>query len=200
MGVTPVPFAFDAGPHTYTALDTGERLQGLTDMLEHTGWIDRRWYSEESSERGTIVHGWTAKMDDRSCTFAQACEYAQDYSGWLAGHHRATLVYRPVFHSIECPLVHPVYRFGGRLDRVALINGVLTIIEIKTGQKEKSHQVQTALQAILASVEYKLPPERIHRVAWYERPNGKVKVEPHDDLRDFAEARAVIKACCGGAA
>src|SRR5574341_1863405 len=49
-----LPFRFDALNHEYLSVATGEVFPHITGMLEQTGWIDDRWYTEESSDRGMV--------------------------------------------------------------------------------------------------------------------------------------------------
>ena len=186
-----VAFSFDAAAHEYRA--GGAVLPHITGMLEQTGWIDDRWFKEEHSIRGQAVHKLTADYDlgalePKSCT--------SHYKGWLLGHVEAMKILRPEILEVETPLVHSKFRFGGRPDRVARVHGQLGILELKSGGKEKSHPIQTALQAILASEEHSLPPEAWARYCIYLKPNGKFKCERHDRGSDFTEAYAIIRRCC----
>jgi hypothetical protein len=162
-------------------------------MLERTGWIDDTWYTEESSERGTAVHGLTAAYDLGALELKTCVSL---YRGWLLGHVACVRHLRPTWLEIEEPSIHPEYLFGGRPDRVCVVFRTKTILEQKTGGKDKSHGIQTALQAILASAKHGLPPECWDRRVEYIRDNGKYKVEPHDKRADFDEAYRIIKRCC----
>lgn len=188
-----MPFRFDAGRHAYVALDAGEELPHITGMLQATGWIDDRWYTEESSARGTAVHALTAAFD-LGALDPVAC--TSGYKGYLLGHVKAMSIVRPEWRHVEEPLVHPFHRFGGRPDRVGTIYGALGVLEGKSGDPEKSHQVQTALQAILIAPELGLAPAALVRYALYWKPNGRFKLEEHVRRQDFDEAWRVIKRCC----
>lgn len=191
MGLT-AEFHFDADKHEYTG-SAGDVLPHVTGMLEASGWIDDRWWKEEHSIRGQAVHKLTADfdlgaLDPKSCT--------SHYKGWLLGHVKCMGIVRPEVIDVEVPRVHPTLRFGGRPDRILRVYRQLAIWEIKSGAKDKSHQIQTALQAILASADYGLPPDAWMRYCEYVQANGKFKVEPNDNPADFAEAYKVIKDCC----
>jgi hypothetical protein len=71
------------------------------------------------------------------------------------------------------------------------------VLEIKTGAPEKSHQVQTALQAMLVAHHFNLSPELLQRTCLYVKDTGKFTLLEHVARRDFDEARDVIRACCG---
>jgi hypothetical protein len=192
--MTPVAFRFDAGPHAYIAVDTGETLQHITGMLEKTGWVDDLWFTEESRDRGTAVHQLTADYD-LGALDVQTC--VTPYRGYLLSHVAAMGILRPEILAVEEPIVHPVYRFGGRPDRVERIYQAVAVLEGKSGAKTKAHGVQTALQAMLVAVRTGLPVEAIARYCLYWQGNGRFKLEEHKDRRDLTEARRVVRVCCG---
>lgn len=188
-----LPFRFDASSHTYTDLRTGEELCHITGMLEQTGWIDRRWYTEESSDRGVAIHKLTADYD-LGALHVESCQ--SPFRGYLLGHVQAVSRACPTWLAVEEPLVEPKWRFGGRPDRDCIVYGMRSTWEIKSGQPERAHQVQLALQAILLGGLAGLPPESIGRFCEYVKDNGKFAVERFTDRRDVDEAYRVIRECC----
>lgn len=188
-------FAFDANRHEYVDLDLGEIVPHITGMLEQAGWVDARWYTEESSERGRVVHQLTADFDLGVIEDAQAL--VSKYKGWLLSHVRAMHVIRPEWRHVEEPLFSKRYHFGGRPDRSGLAYGEEAVLEIKSGAHEKSHGIQLALQAILVGEEGPVPAEHLTRYGLYLSDRGKFKLEQFIDRRDFDEARRIITLCCG---
>ena len=188
-----VQFRFEAESHTYIALDTGAELPHITGMLEQTGWIDDTWYTEDSKIRGTAVHSMAADFDLGAFDIEG---YAGAYRGWLIAHRDAMAVLKPKFCEIEMARVHPEHRFGGRPDRVAKLFTHHCVIDLKSGAKERSHGIQTALQVILASAFYPLPAPMWGRWTEYLNKDGGWSLRPHDDRRDFDEAYRIIRTCC----
>lgn len=191
--ITTLPFRFDAIQHLYLPLEAGEPYPHITGMLEETEWSDPTWFTEESRIRGTAVHKLTADfdlgaLDVPSCT--------SRYRGWLLAHERAMQILRPDVLEVETASVHPTYRFGGRPDRVWKLDGAIVVPDIKTGAFEKCHPIQTALQAILVSLRYRLPAPAIGRFGLYLQESGRFKFRPFDDRSDFDEALRIIKRCC----
>jgi hypothetical protein len=196
-----IPFRHDHDRHVYTALDTGEQLQHITGMLARTGWIDDTWFTEEASERGSMVHELTAAFD------LGALEVGTLDSPWrpyLLAHVRAIeAMGRPEMLAVEQPAVHPRYRYAGRPDRVVRLWGRLGVLEVKTGdeiaptpqQPTTAHSLQTALQAMLVEHEYNMPADAFARWALYLKPTGKYKLREHKDRGDFNEALKVIRRC-----
>src|SRR5574341_49547 len=191
-----LPFRFDALNHEYLSVATGEVFPHITGMLEQTGWIDDRWYTEESSDRGTAVHKLTADFD-LGALKVTADEPKTRFRGYLLGHVKAVSIARPKMLAVEEPLVHPVLLFGGRPDRECIVYNLRAVWEVKSGAPERAHQYQTALQAILIGHFAGLPPESIGRFVEYVKDKGKFKVERHVERRDFDMARDIIRQCCG---
>ena len=193
-----VAFRFDAINHEYLDLETGAILPHITGMLQAAGLIDDTWFTEESSYRGQRVHRLTADYDLGAIEKPETVE--DKYKAYFLAHVKAMKILRPTFLAVEQPFVHPVYRYGGRPDRLAVINRAKAVLEIKTAIPAKSHPIQTALQAILAAGEFGLPPEGIQRLCLYVTKTGKFKLEEHRDRGDFDQARRVIRQCCSRAA
>lgn len=189
-----LPFRFDARAHAYTSLDTGEQLPSITQMLETCGLSDPTWYTDASRARGVAVHKLTADFDLGALDVATC---TSRYRGWLLGHVQAMTILQPAILQVEQPSVHPLYRFGGRPDRVWNYDGAVCVGEIKSGPPEPSHAIQTALQAILIAPAYRLPPPSIGRFGLYLKESGKFKVEQFNRRADFDEALRVIRRCCG---
>ena len=183
-------FRFNADAHTYVDLLTGEELPHITKMLENAGLVDDTWFTEESCERGTEVHRLT-KDYDLEALDPDGC--VSIYRGYLLAHVKAVSVIQPRWEGIEEPLVHPQYRFGGRLDRLGVFYGAAGVLEIKTGLVTRAHQIQTALQAILAAPRFGLPAEMLTRYVLYLKDKGKFKLERHEDRHDFDTARVIIR-------
>lgn len=186
-------FRFDAALHEYFDLDTGDVLPHVTGMLAQTGWIDDRWYTEEDSERGTAVHDLTAEYDLGVLEVA-ACQ--SPYRGWLLGHVELVRIIRPTFIKVEVPMVHPTFRYGTRTDRTGLVYNLKAVVEVKTGAPDRSHQIQTALQAIVEAADLGLPVTAVARFVFYLKSNGHADLIEHVNRADFDEAYRIIRECC----
>ena len=53
-------------------------------MLEQAGWVDSRWYTLSSCERGSCVHRLTADLDLGA--IADPSTVVSKYGGWLQAH------------------------------------------------------------------------------------------------------------------
>lgn len=192
--MTALSFRFDAETHEYTLLDGGAVLPHITGLLEAAGLIDPTHYTEESRIRGTAVHDLTRDFDLGALP-VDGCQSV--YRPYLLAHAAAIGMLKPEILAIEQPAVHPIYRYGGRADRVLKVNGLRGVYEIKSGVREKAHQVQTAMQAMLDSVECGIPAEHLGRWCCYVKANGKFSIEVHEDKRDFDDARRILRDYAG---
>lgn len=191
--LTPVPFNFDHHDHTYSV--EGAVVPHITGMLLQVGEIDDTWFTEEACDRGTAVHDLTASYDLGAL---DPRTLVSKFRNYVLAHVAAMQVLRPTHLAVEEPEVHPSHRFGGRPDRVMKVARVLTVYEVKSGAKEKSHQIQTALQAILIAWRYRLQPHMIQRMAGYYTNTGRYSLELHRNRADFDRAMEIIKECCRG--
>lgn len=181
------PFRFDETDHSYTTTDGP--VISITGMLAVGGFIDDRWYTEESSERGKTVHKLTADYDLGAIGPRDA---SLPFRGYLAAHVTLMGILKPTWLHVEVPAVHPTLKFAGRCDRVGYIYKLGGVLEVKSGTEERAHPIQTALQAILAADTLGLPAEHLSRYAAYYQANGRYRLIEHKNPRDFVEARQLI--------
>lgn len=189
-----LPFRYEADTHRYLAIGSERELPHITGMLEKTGWVDSRWYTEESRIRGTVVHQLTADYDLGALDLATM---VTEYRAYVLAHVAFVTRHRPTWHAVEDALAHATFRYAGRPDRELTLNGKRGVLDLKTGDPEKSHQIQTALQALLVAQHLSIPPRFLYRGGLYLQPNGTARLREHRDRRDFDEARRIIRVCCG---
>jgi hypothetical protein len=187
----PIPFRFDYDEHVYYVND--KPIPNTTSMLQRTGHVDPKYYTEESRERGRAVHALTAAIDLKSIDVGKL---VSPYRGFALAHEKAMARLRPEMIAIEVPVVHPGYRYGTRPDRVLKIYRALGVLDEKSGGKEKWHAIQTALQAIGVAWKFGLRPELLQRFTLYLQNDGYFKNEMHTKRSDFDEAYEIIRECC----
>lgn len=193
MALSAPSFRFDSGRHEYVRLDTGELVPHITGLLKEAGLVDDTWFTEESSERGTAVHRLASDYD-LGILDLSSCQTA--YRGYLMAHVACVKALNPEWLHIEEPVLHSAYKFAGRPDRVATIFGARAILELKTGQSDSVHRIQTALQAILDSERAGIPAEHLVRYCAHYKPSGKFTVHQHVDRRDLDIAYGIIRRFC----
>jgi hypothetical protein len=178
---------FDQAAHAYYLHEV--RVPSITQMMSAEGMIDSIWYTEESRQRGTAVHEWTASFDLGAVEIES---YEGAYRPYMLAHVEAMRVLRPEILEVEVPLVHERLRYGGRMDRLWRLFSALSIVELKSGPPMPWHRIQTALQAILVEQERGVPATAIKRYGLHLRGNGRYKLDPHDNPIDIGRARGVI--------
>ncbi len=181
-------FRFDEASHAYYV--GGQRYPSITQLLERAGLVDSTFYTPESAHRGHVVHKLWADYDLGALSLP---DYRGEYRGWLLGWAHAMKLIHASWEQVEEGAVHPLHRFAGKPDRVGKAFNERCVTEGKSGAIEKSHPIQTALQAILKSDDLNLPPMAVSRFAVYVDVKGKVKVEQHKDRRDFDEAFRILR-------
>lgn len=186
-----VPFRFHQERHEYSIVSTGEVVPHITGMLERAGLVDDTWYTEDSRIRGSAVHELTAAYDLDALDLA-TCD--SPYKAYVCAYAEAMKILQAEILAIEQAFLHAIYRYGGRPDRLVIIQGRKGVLEIKTGAPEKKvHPIQTALQAILVEEELQLPADMIERLCLYVKPNGRYSLEEHASKRDLDTARRIIR-------
>ncbi len=185
---------FDEATHTYYDVGRGRVVPSVTEMLEQTGWINTRFYTPGSAERGDAVHRLLAAYDLMSVD-VPSCVSA--YRPWLLSYKCTADVVRPRWLHVEEPFIHEGLGFGGRPDRVGYVYDRLSVVDLKSGGAERAHPIQTALQAILVAPTVGLPPRSIGRFGWYVKAKGLSKLFEFPNARDFDEAYRIIRTCCG---
>ncbi|MHB1260310.1 MAG: hypothetical protein ACYC2H_01200 [Thermoplasmatota archaeon] len=196
-------FRFDAHAHEYIANDTGEVLPHITAFLRAGCLVDDRWFKDEHRERGKHVHALTADYDLGAIEDPK--ESTSLYKGYLLAYAKAKAGLRPTWDAIEEPRVHWGYRIAGCPDRVGVVMGGVALGDIKSGVEVKARAtvtggrivsvaaIQMAIQAIIVAPERHVPPESILRFGIYGKSNGKSRVVPYTDQRDFDVAYRLIK-------
>lgn len=184
-------FRFCALEHRYTDMN-GREIPHITGLLKASGWVDDAFYTAASAARGHVVHRLTADYDLGAIEDPNGV--LSECKGYLLAYAGARSLLQPTFLKIEEPMVHPVFRFGGRPDRVVTVGGRRGTLEIKSGAEAKSHPIQTALQAILDEAESGIPAKFAYRGSVYVTAKGRYKVIEHRDERDIREAWRIIKA------
>ena len=177
MCLTP-QLAFNAETHVYRV---GDRvLPSVTQVISAAGLIDQTWYTEDGATRGTYVAEATALWDRDELNEGEL-------DGNLRGYLSAWLMFRAAWPceilAIEEAVWHPTYFYAGTLDRVARkTGGGRFVIDIKTGQEERWHALQTAAYAACLRERDKVHYDRL---AVYLRPHGTFTITQHKDPRDW---------------
>jgi hypothetical protein len=193
------PFRFDPARHEYFLGE--QRIPSITQLMEMGGKVKgKQYFTEAHRQRGTEVHRLCAEFDMGALNIDQ-CQ--SELRGHVAGYADAIRQMTPSrfdgvqgWEEIEVADFHPLYRFGGRRDRVGVVWARKTVFELKSGVRSKEHGIQLALQALLAEARYHLPGAMWQRLAGYTTTAGKCNVYEFDNPLDFHEAMNLIARFC----
>jgi len=136
-------FHFDPLLHIYT-LD-GVQIPSLTAILKSEGYIDTTFYAEGGAENGSRRH-LICHLDDINDLVEDSID--DDDLPYLDSWRQFKRDTGFKLMASETPVFQEVYRYACTPDKIAMVNGKLTIVEIKTGKLEPWTAIQTAAQAL----------------------------------------------------
>ena len=119
---------FDKG-HIYML--EGERIPCVSDLcrfLHREIYKDAPiWQLEAAADRGTKVHAATEALDK-----AGQAEIQDEYLPYLQAYVRFRQEHDVQWDLIEHADYHPELRYAGTIDRYGLVDGIRTLLDIKT--------------------------------------------------------------------
>lgn len=188
---------FDETTHTYHW--NGAKVPGVTSILREwiqitVGVAGSRFHvnrysgltipsevMEEASAKGKDLHrGCQLILQEGLDWEALPSEYLaplQQFEKWQEE-------FRPEVLFTEVPVFHPKYQYAGTVDIIAVIDGILHIIDIKTGASS-SVGPQTAAyeKAWLAQEKYLRRSKRA--ALWLPKDGSPYKFQPLSNVGDF---------------
>lgn len=119
---------FDKG-HIYM-LD-GERLPCVSDLcrfLHREIYQDAPvWQMEAAAERGTAVHSATECLDKLGTVSVE-----EEYRPYIEAYAAFRREHDVKWELIEHATYHPAHRYAGTIDRYGMVDGFITLLDIKT--------------------------------------------------------------------
>lgn len=180
-------FEFREDGHKY--LLDGVEIPSVTGILADNGFVNTRWYTEESRLRGTRAHLCCEFLDQGEYVESEAKRFEVD--GYVESYRKFKEHNKIEILEIERPIYHPLYRYGGRPDRLAMWKKRPFILDLKTGKAEFWHKYQSGGYEQIHLNEGKYP--RIWRAGIHLNADGSMAtMEPHDDLSDGAYFLAFV--------
>lgn len=136
--------SFDADLHEYRI--DGVKVPGVSDILESTGYINKRFFKAGSADFGSKVHKACSLLDYDLLTIDDIEDSIKGYAeGWLKFKQESGIT----FEEIEKFHISDKYRFGGTPDRVGVMRGRKCIADIKSGAALSWHKLQLNAYRIL---------------------------------------------------
>ena len=160
---------FDRATHTYSY--GGQHLESVTQVLKRAGQIGD-WGTVGYMQRGTTVHGLTARIDRlQQPTMDDTERYvdvAEELQGYVASWQKWLRESGFVVELIETPVCDLQHSIAGTPDRVGylpVLRNTRVVVDIKTnasGQIAPWVRYQLAAYAMMSR---RTPSERLERVA-----------------------------------
>ena len=85
------------------------------------------WQMEAAADRGTAVHRATELLDKTG-----TAEISEDYAPYLEAYAAFRREHEVEWELIEHADYHPEYGYAGTIDRYGKVDGILTLLDIKT--------------------------------------------------------------------
>lgn len=176
-------FTYDDDLHEYRL--NGVRIESITNLLRplyeaRLSHIPDQNVVERARERGSKAHKDIERMflgecDQYESNYTMAWQKFCDSTGFVATH-------------CEMPTYHPSYPFGCKIDMLGKLgDGTQVLIDVKTGQSQKWHTLQTAGQAMALSYHGFCDRSVLRgNVLLYEKDGEwTYKFDEHSDAIDF---------------
>ena len=137
---------FDDATHTYTV--DGVELPSVTHIcrfLHHDTAINAKpWLRDAAADRGSRIHAYTAMIDYGEPLVDEEIDI--DCLGYVQAYRRFLKDYKPEWCGIETIMGSTELGIAGTCDRYGNVDGVRTIVDIKTGSSVNSAAVLTQLE------------------------------------------------------
>jgi len=126
---------FNEEDHVYTL--NGNTLPSVTQILEHVGIVDKRFYTPGSAEKGREIHSLCQIMDGGGdwWDYTEWADYAYSYQQFLND-------YEPEWIMVEEALHHDILGYAGTVDRFGILKDEKAVVDIKSGKPNKWHELQ----------------------------------------------------------
>jgi hypothetical protein len=164
---------FDPVRHEYW--EGGVRLPSVTEILKRVNLIDKAGFSREAAAFGSAIHEASALIDRGEKTLENYATFDtyKYLEAWclFKEHHRVQIL------EIERILGSVEVGCAGTIDRLALVEGLLCVVDLKSGKEKPWHSVQ------LAGYVYAMQGH-CARVAVYLTRHGWFTLEQFQEDRD----------------
>jgi len=159
----------------------GNRVPGVTEILQSEGFIDTTWFTEASRDRGSYVHEACQYLLENDLAWD---EIDEEYRPWIESFAQWVEAVRPEVVELETLHYSETWGYAGQLDWLLQIDGELWLIDGKTGAVSPWVGLQTA------AYEHLLDPiaHTVRRAALKLRKDGKqASLVPQKDSQDWPD-------------
>jgi len=157
--------------------------------------IAQRWpmpkhISDAVLERGRRIHEWTEQLD-----LGMEPTPPEEIAGWCKAYRRFGYSLSPSFTQVEYNFdagsrKDGAFGWHGIADRIGVVRGKRTVLDIKSGGPQPQHPIQLAFYALGLYPQSYL---KIQRLGVYLKSNGTFKVKTYSDPEDFMACHALLR-------
>ena len=174
---------FDEKEHNYFIDEI--KVPSVTQIIQDILPVDFRFVHPKLLERaknfGKAVHKAT-ELNDKGILDGLTVD--EPLIAYLLAWQRFKEDFKVELRGVEIAMYSPKYMFAGTIDRVAVVNGVFTIIDIKTSsQISPTTALQTAGYRLLNKGGLE-PPWPDNRLCVRLTAKGKYQVKEYNDEQD----------------
>lgn len=167
---------FDESSHAYRI--DGQFLPSVTTIIKEAGLYGNaaNYFTEYARDRGSYVHRiieWhlsgeldETTIDDSLLLYFDAWKRFELDTGFISS-------------VTEQPMASEIHRFAGTPDHIGKLNGMMSVIDVKTGIAGPATGIQLAAYEILYA-------DRLKRFALQLMDTGKYKLTEFKDRQDRA--------------
>lgn len=175
---------FNESTHTYTF--NGVIVPGVTSVLSVLGGYESIPLQtlQRAAERGTAVHKATELSDLGTLDYS---DLDDEILGCLMGWHKFLDDKKPELVAVEKQVYHPSLRYAGTLDRELVLDGKLSVLDIKSSYKlMPATAPQTAAYAEASNAHRKAKSDHIkNRYGLRLTADGNYELQQYKSLSDI---------------
>ena len=155
---------FEPELHRYTV--DGVEVPSVTTILKEIGIIDTTYYTASGAATGKTKHQMLEVLDRGELDWtAVPDEWLWICEAWVRWLGDCEIL------AIEEPVCHEILGYAGTPDRVLLVDGEKTVVDIKSGGHERWHLLQCQMYAACVGA--------TRCTVWYPRPTKQGYVMDH---------------------
>ena len=181
-------------PSSTTILNAYPQSAHLTKWIAEQGWNESQRIKSEAGERGTRIHTATEKLEDGEELFKG--EYGLEEWWKICAFADWYHEYKPVLIAKEFPVFSAKGKYAGRLDRLYMIGGEVTLLDIKSSSGIHEHfplQFASYAKAVEETTDLKVVQTACLQLGAQNKNNYRFVVYPDwkDHYEVFENVRAV---------
>lgn len=166
---------------------SGNRVLGVTEILEKAGLIDDTWFTESTRARGEAVHLACHYLDDDDLDWDTV---EGEYKPYVEAYKKFLTECKPKWTQIEYKIHNKLYNYCGTFDRFGHLFENYSVLDIKTGLIQPWAALQLAAYAEI--MDLKVRTGLVTRYGLNLKKNGTYKLVEYNDRQDIEVFRAAL--------